>query len=286
LPLVKFENNLIDEDPRFVVAPPADFRLRDDSPALRLGFQQIPFKEIGLYASPERASWPVHTVLRQDPVPPPPAATKFVRPRVVGAVPVFDVPRLAGPVTMDGKLTAEEWFGLDPAKGVIVQQGVEGEKVAFPSKAWLAWDDQALYIAFDNAVNKDIPMGRDDAWGANDAVEVAWSNPALAAKAPILVLRGFTSGKFDSSAEAGAPTEMVRQAGENVQCAATVIDAGRWTVEMRIPFASLGLDPNAGLKVPFNLAVRKQGDDPWVMWRGTGNCTWYVPEAGLIRFVR
>jgi hypothetical protein len=37
---------------------------------------------------------------------------------------------------------------------------------------------------------------------------------------------------------------------------------------------------------PFSLSVRKMGDDPWVMWRGTGACTWYVPEAGLVRFVR
>jgi len=32
--------------------------------------------------------------------------------------------------------------------------------------------------------------------------------------------------------------------------------------------------------------VRKQGADPWVMWRGTGNCTWYVAEAGRVRFRR
>ncbi|OGV62638.1 MAG: hypothetical protein A3K19_08635 [Lentisphaerae bacterium RIFOXYB12_FULL_65_16] len=283
VPLVKFENNLIDEDPRFVGKPPADFRLKDDSPAMKLGFRQIPFREIGLYASPDRASWPVRTVLRQDPVPPP---AKPKPPRVAGPAPVFDVPRLPGAVTIDGKFTPEEWFGLDPTKGIVVQEGVEGEKVAFPSKAWLAWDDQALYVAFDNAVSKDIAMERDDAWGANDAIEVSLSNPALGAKAPTLVLRGFTSGKVSSSDEAGAPPDAVRKAGENVQCAAAVIDAGRWVVEMRIPFASLGIDPNANLKFPFNLAVRKQGEDPWVMWRGTGNCTWYVPEAGLIRFVR
>jgi len=55
---------------------------------------------------------------------------------------------------------------------------------------------------------------------------------------------------------------------------------------MRIPFASLGITPTADLRYPFNLSVRKQGDDPWVMWRGTGNCTWYLPGAGLVRFVR
>ena len=50
--------------------------------------------------------------------------------------------------------------------------------------------------------------------------------------------------------------------------------------------ASLGIVPKPGLRYPFNLSVRKQGDDAWVLWRGTGNCTWYLPEAGFVRFVR
>jgi parallel beta-helix repeat protein len=35
------------------------FRLRPDSPALKLGFQQIPVEKIGLYFDPRRASWPI-----------------------------------------------------------------------------------------------------------------------------------------------------------------------------------------------------------------------------------
>jgi len=55
---------------------------------------------------------------------------------------------------------------------------------------------------------------------------------------------------------------------------------------MCLPFASRGINPNAKLRFPFNPSVRKEGDAPWVMWRGTGNCTWYVPKAGLVRFGR
>jgi hypothetical protein len=56
LPLVKFENNLVDVDPRFTGKPPADFRLADDSPARKLGFQPIPREKIGLYPSDDRAT--------------------------------------------------------------------------------------------------------------------------------------------------------------------------------------------------------------------------------------
>jgi hypothetical protein len=55
-PYVTMEKNLIGEDPHFVDAAGGDFRLRDDSPAYRLGFERIPIEKIGLYKSPPRAS--------------------------------------------------------------------------------------------------------------------------------------------------------------------------------------------------------------------------------------
>ncbi len=282
-PYVKFEDNLIDVDPQFVVAPPGDFRLAKGSPATRIRFHPIPRRRIGLYASEDRASWPVTSTLRQDVLPP---AAKPKPARKAGPAPNCDIRRLAAAVTVDGKLDPPEWGGLDPAAALILQEGVDGEKCTLRTLAWLAWDDQALYVAFDNAVDKKLAMGMDDAWGGNDAVEVSLSNAALGAKAPIIVLRGFAGGTFQSSEEAGASPEVARQAGRNVQFAARVLGPDRWVAEMRVPFASLGFTPNADLRYPFNLAVRKQGDEPWVMWRGTGGCTWLVPEAGRVRFVR
>jgi len=43
------------------MSPPEkdDYRLRDDSPAFKLGFQPIPIEKIGSYADPLRASWPI-----------------------------------------------------------------------------------------------------------------------------------------------------------------------------------------------------------------------------------
>ncbi len=58
-PLVTMKDNLVNVDPRFVDAAGLDFRLRDDSPAWKLGFKKIPLEKIGLYRSDERATWPV-----------------------------------------------------------------------------------------------------------------------------------------------------------------------------------------------------------------------------------
>lgn len=47
--MIKFENNLVDVDPRFVNLKQQDFRLQPESPAFSLGFKQIPVGNIGLY---------------------------------------------------------------------------------------------------------------------------------------------------------------------------------------------------------------------------------------------
>ncbi|MBN1417989.1 MAG: right-handed parallel beta-helix repeat-containing protein [Planctomycetes bacterium] len=57
-PLVAFEDNLVDVDPKFVDRGKGDFRLRDDSPAFAKGFRRIPIAEIGPRNEGARASLP------------------------------------------------------------------------------------------------------------------------------------------------------------------------------------------------------------------------------------
>lgn len=58
-PFLKLQDNLIGQDPHFVDRQAGNFQLKADSPAYRIGFQRIPLEKIGLYESPERATWPV-----------------------------------------------------------------------------------------------------------------------------------------------------------------------------------------------------------------------------------
>lgn len=54
--IVRVEQNLVNTDPHFFDAANGDFRLKDDSPAIPLGFKPIPFEKIGLIADETRAS--------------------------------------------------------------------------------------------------------------------------------------------------------------------------------------------------------------------------------------
>ena len=67
------QDNLVGDDPLFLDRANADFRLRPDSPAFKLGFKPIPIEKIGLYPDDRRASWPVPDAPRApDPGPEPP----------------------------------------------------------------------------------------------------------------------------------------------------------------------------------------------------------------------
>lgn len=56
-------------DPLFVDAANGDFTLKPDSPALKLGFEPIPFHKIGPYQDETRATWPIREAegVRENP---------------------------------------------------------------------------------------------------------------------------------------------------------------------------------------------------------------------------
>ncbi len=53
------DRNSIPADPHFSDISNNNFALSPDSPALKMGFKQIPFEKIGPYNDPLRASWPI-----------------------------------------------------------------------------------------------------------------------------------------------------------------------------------------------------------------------------------
>lgn len=272
------ENNLVDEDPHFVNAAKGNYRLRPDSPAFALGFEPIPYEKIGCYRSPERASWPVLHAVHRVPVASvqaPPAAKRLAPPKHAALA------RTAAPATIDGTLAPGEWT----APVLSLAEGIHGEKVTPASRAWLAHDGTALLIAFENPIEPTGKLQTQPHWGVNDAVEIAIRNPAGGDQAPILVLRGYVDGSFESSQEAGAPQAATEQAAKGVTYAAKIVNPALWTAEWRIPFASLGIDPTKPASLPFNLSVRKPAGDKWIMWQGTNGSTWLVTNTGLLDLV-
>jgi hypothetical protein len=198
-----------------------------------------------------------------------------------GPPPVFNVRRAIGHVNVDGMLKTAEWGGLNRDDAVRIEQQPNGRPAAPASYAWPGWDDEALYVSFDNKLDSAQPIRAGDEWGTDDAVEVALRD-AGDPGAPILVVRGFPSGAFRGSDESNAPDDAVRRLGESVEYAARIESPDRWTAEWRIPFAALNIKPSVGCRLEANLTVRKTARPLWLMWQGTGRWSWEVGRAGVL----
>lgn len=277
-PYQQIEEPLVIEDPGWF--DPAGPRLElPDRVAPPEGWEPIPMDGIGLYEHDARPQWPVKHEVKPSvlqywrevqeaslkPAAPP-------RPR-----PEFVAQRRPGPVTIDGRPADGEWPG---GRRLTVEEGVGGEKTAPPTYAWVQHDGEHLLVALDNRVDPGKPLRPGNTWGADDAVEIALRAPG----GPILVLRGYPSGHFESSGEAGAPAVAVERAALGVEYAATIVDESRWSCEWRVPLASLGLAADPALRLDFNLSVRKTAQPLWQMLHGTGAHTWDVDRAALLRF--
>ena len=273
------KDNLVDEDPQFMDRDKGDLRLKPTSPAFKLGFKPLPVEKMGLYQDERRASWPVVHQPRELPQE---QVAEQPKPRS-GPAPVFKVARLNSELTVDGTIEAGEWNGANVTHAIPIEQSLEGGKAGPPSHAWIYADDTGLRIAIDNAVDPNATLKKGNTWGDDDAVEVALRGGDK--NAPILVFRGFPSGHWLVSPESGAAPAAVQRATHGTEYAARAVDQGRWTAEWRIPWTALGITPAAGMKLAFNLTVRKSAEPVWLMWQSTGGNSFLVDRAGVLELV-
>jgi len=163
--------------------------------------------------------------------------------------------RLAAPVTVDGK--GDDWEGI-PWTDPFVPSGSPGAVAARPTRAKLAWDDEALYVlaemddreieatrtAHDSAVWEEnaFALMVDPSGAGKEYLQLAVS--ALGTTADLHVVEPGDGLWLDAAEwEPQGWTSAVGLAGTAND--PSDIDTG-WTVEMRVPFDSLGARPEPG----------------------------------------
>jgi len=249
-------------------------------------FEKLPLDEIGLHEDDLRATWPIENKLSTKPV-----AWLLAEEE---ERPVARAVRANGRLVIDGAVSNEEWrdyrvketWGVNPNDSFVIDRRVNGKRAPLSSTARVRHDDRYLYVAVDSLVDPKQPLQVGETWGRCDAVEIAIQNPDAGGQfAPVIVLRGYASGRYESSDEAGAPKDVVARAARGVAYRARVKKPDSWSCEWRIPFSSLGIDPRTTRSFPFNITVRKTGGNVWLMWRGTRMHSWRVDQAGDLELV-
>lgn len=200
-----------------------------------------------------------------------------------GPRPEFKVSRLTAAPSLDGKL--EEWPTTDAQTTMVLKWAPDRTpSLAPPSLAWLAYDDEALYIACRHLVsNASFLNFASHQWGATDAMELAVQDSFAAKPGPILNLYGWPDGHFVSTGQAGAAPDVVERLGRAVGYQASIGDDA-WTCEWRIPFSACGFTPQTAPRLLFDLGVRKLAENGWVIWRGALGPTYDVGKAGELVF--
>ena len=282
-----FDAHSVIADPQFVDPERGDYRLRPTSPALALGFKQLPFEQMGLYESPERASWPVEDgQLREEhlryPEGEPTPAARAVR----TDVPVLKATRRAAPPAIDGRVDAPEWDWTSPDLATVAELSLSSGGSKQPSRLLISYDDEALYVALVNQVSDSAALlAEGGTWGADDGAEVCVQDVSGSKPGPVWIVQGYPSGKHECKPDAGAPAAGLVKLTDAIDYAATIGD-GRWTGEWRIPFAAMGIDPSKTATLLLNVGVLKKTESQWIAWVSTGGAPWHMERAGKLLLVR
>jgi Carbohydrate family 9 binding domain-like len=179
-------------------------------------------------------------------------------------LPTYRAERAVGPVTVDGRLEEPAWSRAAPVRLV---EALTGGTPKYRTEARLLWDEGALYLAF-SCEDDEVwvsPGRKDDGAIYEDEVVEFFLDPSGAGRgyveievspANVLFDARFASWRADldwaRTWSSGARTA-VRVDGGLTTGGAVPAPARGWTVEMALPWASLGLHPSGGERWRMNL---------------------------------
>jgi len=179
---------------------------------------------------------------------------------------------------LDAAVTAEEWpvpaITLDRDDKSFVPGGP-------PSRAQVGFDATNLYVNLQVSRFRGTTISEGDAWEKDDGAEIVIQGQMPDGRAVLLRIRGFAGGAVSCVADDSAGAAMAEALQRGVVFSGKVSRtswgaAMGWKGEWAIPFAALGISPDIGRELPFNirLFISETGE-----WRG------WEAQMGSLKFV-
>ncbi len=166
--ILAISDNFTQGDPGFLDAAHGDFRLKPDAPARSIGFEPIPFEQVGLYKDAYRTELPAPDAFGAfEEVP------EILFRRAAKNEPPHPCPRTTTPVAIDGKLDDWDAFPVEckePSQVYIRPdswKGPEDCRFRFGTK----YDDHYLYVAVQVLDDKVKTYPKRTTW-SQDGVEL------------------------------------------------------------------------------------------------------------------
>jgi hypothetical protein len=185
-------------------------------------------------------------------------ATRFSGAQPAAPIPSATLPRTAKPPVINGGLNDACWKNALVISDFIITWGTPatplGEKPEQQTTAYLLYDEEYLYIGVDS-FDKDTEnivtgkMERRDSGWADDNIEI-FIDPGLTRENFFHLIINAAGVILDQKVTGARESEISWDS--NQDCAVKVYE-DRWTVEIRMPFAEMGLSPETGSRWGFNI---------------------------------
>ena len=214
------------------------------------------------------------------------AAAGVDAPAAGDSLPPVQVARLASPVAIDGALSDAVWQGAPAITRLTQSDPFEGQAPSESTWVWLAYDDDALYIAArcqDSHPDSIVAnLVRRDLWVPSDRI-VVYLDP----------FRDLRSGYFFSISAAGVLWDGTLFNDTDSDDSWDGVWEGRarrsgsgWTCEMRIPFSQLHFRPGREQVWGFNFRRRIERRTEldqlaWTPKRGSGFVSRFPRLVGI-----
>ena len=184
---------------------------------------------------------------------------------------------MSAPV-LDAAVTADEWpvpaITLDRDDTSYVPGGP-------PSRAQVGYDGTNLYVSLQVNRFRGTTISEGEAWEKDDGAEIVIQGLTPDGRDALLCIRGFAGGAVSCVAGTGATAGMADGLQRGVIFSGKVSRSSwgatmGWKGEWSIPFAALGISPDIGRELPFNirLFISETGE-----WRG------WEAQMGTLKFV-
>lgn len=197
------------------------------------------------------------------------APLSFAGAMTAAAQPIFDVPRLPDGIRIDGR--ADDWQGQGLRTGPLLDPEQGQPAAGFTSEATLGWDDLGLCVALEIRGGKAVEADRPGALYEASSIELfastAHHNQQTASDYD---RRNVLQAVIAPGRDPRQPSPRIRlydqrlpeiAVGRPAECEYAVSrEGGRTSLEVRIPWSQLGIEPARGATVGLQIHANDAGD--------------------------
>jgi len=301
-----FKDNWDGQEPDFTDRKNMDFSIRPGSRVYGFtGCEGIDMHSMGVYKDKLRASWPINRkkedigkYYKSDYSSIKEIKMNMGNTRRVCPALTYTVPPVKAPIKIDGKLNILEWPDLNnPDKTMLIERDhSDPDKKGPKSHAWLQYDNENLYIAtshepdpwkeeMPNKLKNHSPAFEIDIESQLGPHSAGWWMEDMPT-GPIYIIWVYSKGKIEVMNPFSMPFSKVKDIEKSIEYGISVSnqETGEWTSEMKIPFSSIGINPQEADRLCFNIGVWKR--ERWVVWVPTGASVWRIENGGVIKFMK